>query len=216
MRRGFDYNNRKQGDRSQTRKSGHLKRRSLEKMYKTTRGTNKRKGGRPQAQENLIQAGRTLALTDGVLTAAIWRCRFELAKKKGFRDIEASKDAVEVAWRDFMQASSLYCMYVGEDPAESFPDPAEEVRRARYECKVLTDMMEQVVEKAEEYLESATKENSRDELCEDEDGGNELDAKVEIQRWVEQLSTMSKVNEMALEVFAANEVNEVNKENVKE
>merc|ERR1719357_1179056 len=186
MRRGFDYNNRKQGDRSQTRKSGHLKQRSLEKMYKRSRGTNKRKGGRPQAQENLIQAGRTLASTDGVLTAAIWRCRLELAKKKSFRDIEASKDAVEVAWRDFMKASSLYCVYIGEDPAESFPDPAEEVRRARYECKVLTDMMEQVVDKAEEYLESATKENSWDELHDDEDGGNELDAKVE------QLSTMNE------------------------
>merc|ERR1719244_2113035 len=146
------------------------------------RGTNERMGGRPQARKNksmLIQAGRTLASTDGVLTAAIWRCRLELAKKKSFRDIEASKDAVEAAGREFMQASSRYCMYVGEDPAESFPDPAEEVRRARYECKVLTDMMEQVVEKAEEYLESATEENNLDELCEDEDGGNELDAKVE-------------------------------------
>merc|ERR1719209_1249696 len=174
------------------------------------RETNARMGGRPQAQKNksvLIQAQRTLVSKDGVLTAAIWRCRLELAKKEGFRDIEASMDAVEAAGRDFMQASSLYCMYVGEDPAESFPDPAEEVRRARYECKVLTDMMEQVVEKAEEYLESATKENSRDQLCEDEDGGNELDAKVEIQRWVEQLSIMSKVNEMALEVSAANEMN---------
>ena len=69
-----------------------------------------------------------------------------------------------MAGRDFMQASSIYCMYVEEDPAESFPDPAEEVRRARYERKVLTDMMEQVVDKAEEYLESATKENSKDEL----------------------------------------------------
>ena len=76
-----------------------------------------------------------------------------------------------------------------------------------YEWKVLTDMMEQVVDKAEEYLESATKENSWDELHDDEDGGNELDAEVEVRLWVEQLSTMSKVNEMALEVSAANEVN---------
>ena len=151
------------------------------------RGTNKRMGGRPQTQ--LILAQKTLVSKDGVLTAAIWRCRLELAKKKGFRDIEASKDAVEVAGRDFMQASSRYCMYVGEDPAESFPDPAEEVRRALYERKVLTDIMEQVVEKAEEYLESATKENSWGELYEDEDCGNELDAEVELHLWVEQLST---------------------------
>merc|ERR1719209_1580489 len=188
------------------------------------RETNARMGGRPQAQKNksvLIQAQRTLVSKDGVLTAAIWRCRLELAKKEGFRDIEASMDAVKVAGRDFMQASSLYCMYVGEDPAESFPDPAEEVRRARYECKVLTDMMEQVVEKAEEYLESATKENSRDELCEDEDGGNELNAKVEVERWVkavryrqaqvqaiEAKEAPAKVNEVEPKVSNANEVNE--------
>ena len=183
------------------------------------RGTNKRMGGRPQAQ--LIQAQKTLASKDGVLTAAIWKCRLELAKKKGFRDIDASKDAVEVAGRDFMQASSIYCMYVEEDPAESFPDPAEEVRRALYERKVLTDMMEQVVEKAEEYLESATEEISLDELCEDEDGGNELDAKVKqpstvneascmvcnVNEVTPELSAVNEVNEEALEVSAANEVN---------
>ena len=72
---------------------------------------------------------------------------------------------------------------------------------------MLTDMMEQVVDKAEEYLESATKENSWDELHDDEDGGNELDAEVEVRLWVEQLSIMSKVNEMALELSAANKVN---------
>ena len=165
------------------------------------RGTNKRMGGRPQAQ--LIQAQKTLASKDGVLTAALWKCRLELAKKKGFRDIEASKDAVEVAGRDFMQASSTYCMYVEEDPAESFPDPAEEVRRARYECKLLTDLMELVVEKAEEYLEFATDENSLDELCEDEDGGNELDAKVE------QVSTVNEVNkENEVNVKEESSVNE--------
>ena len=172
---------------------------------RNTQGTYKRMGGRPRAQKNnsqLVQAQKTLVLKDGVLTAAIWRCRLELAKKKGFRDIEASKDAVEVAGRDFMQASSIYCMYVEEDPAESFPDPAEEVRRALYERKVLTDMMEQVVEKAEEYLESATEENRLDELCEDEDGGNELNAKV---NEVNEVSTVNDVN--------LNEVNEDNEEN---
>jgi hypothetical protein len=75
-------------------------------MNKTKRGTNERMGGKPQAQENkskLTQANKTLKMKDGVLTAAIWRCRLKLAKKKGFRDIEASKDAVEVAGRDFMR-----------------------------------------------------------------------------------------------------------------
>ena len=162
----------------------------------------------------LIQARKTLEKRDRVLTAAIRRYHFELAKRESLRDIDASKDQVEAAWKEFNHANSRYCVYAGWDPLEkdnTSDKQPEEVRRAGYEWKVLTDMTEQVIDEAEEYLESATKENSRDELCEDEDGGNELDAEVEIQRWVEQLSTMSKVNEMALELSAANEVNDVNK-----
>ena len=139
MRRGFDFTKSKEMNNE------------MQEMIKM-KGTNEWKGVKPQAQKNksvLIQAQKTLVSKDGVLTAAIWRCRLELAKKKGFRDIEASKDAVEVAGRDFMQASSIYCMYVEEDPAESFPDPAEEVRRVWYEWKVLSEMMEEVVKNQE-------------------------------------------------------------------
>jgi len=174
---------------------------SLEEMIKT-RGTNERK---------LIQAKKALEMSDRVLTAAIRRCHIELARKKGLRDVEASKDAVEAAWEEYNQAIARYCMYAGGDSIgrKEIEEQPEEVRRALYEWKVLTDMMEQVVDKAEEYLESATKENSRDELYEDEDGGNVLDAEVEVRLWVEQLSAMNKVNEMALEVSAMNKVNEV-------
>ena len=193
---------------------------SLDEMKKPTRGTNERKGGRPQAQENrskMIQARKTLEKRDRVLTAAIRRCHVELAKRKSLWDIEASKDEVEAAWNEFNQANSRYCASAGWVAYRKEEQP-EEVRRASYEWKVLTDMMEQVVDKAEEYLESATKEISCVELREDEDGGNELDAEMEVRLWVEQLSIMSKVNEMALEVSAANEmnaneVNDVNKVN---
>ena len=144
-------------------------------MMIKTRGTNERKGGKPQAHEvksKLIQAKKTLEKRDRVLAAAIRRCHFELARKRGLRDIEASKDAVEAAWNEYNQASSRYCMYAGEklgwirrggrDPfgGKEFEEQPEEVRRAWYEWKALLNMMEQVVEKAEEYLESATKENS--------------------------------------------------------
>ena len=180
------------------------------------RGTNERMGGKPQAQENkskLIKAKKTLEKRDRVLTAAIRRCHVELAKKESLRDIDASKNQVEAAWKEFNHANARYCAYAGWGPPFEEEEQPEEARRALFEWKVLTDMMEQVVDKAEEYLESATKEDSWDELCEDEDGGNELDAEVEVRLWVEQLSTMSKVNEMALEVSAANEVNDVNKVN---
>ena len=70
---------------------------SLEKMNKTKRGINERRGDKPQAQDNqskLIQARKTLEERDRVLMAAIRRCHIELAKKESLRDIEASKDAV--------------------------------------------------------------------------------------------------------------------------
>ena len=123
-------------------------------------GTNERKGGEPQAQENkskLIQAKKTLEKRDRVLAAAIRRCHIELARKKGLRDIEASKDAVEAAWKEFNHANARYCARAGWGPPFEKDKQPEEARRALYEWKVLTDMMEQVVDKAEEYLESATK-----------------------------------------------------------
>ena len=146
----------------------------------------------------LIHARETLELRDGVLMAAIRRCHIELAKRKSLWNIEASKNVVEVAWQEYMQASSRYCIYVGEDPFGKEEQP-EEARRAWYEWKVLYEMMEQVVEKAEEYLEqSDTKENSCDELCKDEDGGKELDAKVK------QLPTMNKDDYVAISTAKEN------------
>ena len=201
MRRGFDFTMSKEMTNE------------MQEMIKT-KGTNERMGDEPQAQDNkskLIQAKKTLERRDRVLTAAIRRCHVELAKKESLRDIEASKDAVEAAWNEYNQAIGRYCMYAGADSIgrKDFEEQPEEACRALYEWKVLTDMMEQVVDKAEEYLESATKENSKDELYDDEDGGNELDAEVEVRLWMEQLSIMSKVNEMALEVSTVNKVNEV-------
>ena len=103
-------------------------------------------------------------------------------------------------------------MYAGGDSIgmKELEEQPEEVRRAQYEWKTLLNMMEQVVEKAEEYLESATKEDSWDELCQDEDGGNELNAKVEQPSTVNEASCMvCNVNEEAPEVSAVNKVNEV-------
>ena len=177
------------------------------------RGTNKRMGGKPQAQENksrTIQANKTLEKSDRVLTAAIRRCHIELAKRTSLSDIEASKGAVEAAWEEFTHASTKYCVRTGENLFGKEEELSEEARRVRYEWIALLNMMEQVVEKAEEYLESATKENSCGESNDDGDDGGELDAdgaRRVIEAWMEQLSTMSKVNEMALELSAANKVN---------
>jgi len=180
-----------------------------------TRGTNGR------AQENqlkLIQARKTLKARDRVLMAAIRRCHTELAKRISFRDIEASKDAVEAAWDEFTHANSRYCVCAGWNPFRGKEeDQPEEARRVLYVWKALLNMMEQVVEKAEEYLESATKENSCGKNNDDGGDGGELDAdeaRRVIEAWIEQLSTMSKVNEMALEVSVVNEVNKENEVNV--
>ena len=200
------------------------------------RGTKERKGGEPQAQENkskLIQANKTLKKRDRVLAAAIRRCHFELARKKGLRDIETSKDAVEAAWNKFNHATASYCARAGENlsthPHRCFgyfeeEEQSEEARRAFYEWKVLTDMMEQVVDKAEEYLESATKENSWGKLY-DKDFNEDsyvtmYDAEHEIRLWMNEVNMRNEVNmneesgvvcdikEVAPEVSVVNKVNE--------
>jgi len=223
--------NRKQGDASQTSKSGHPKLQVLGKMTKTRgnfcrgaeeEGANRGKaagisprGKLQQEKSRTIQANKTLEKSDRVLTAAIRRCHIEMAKRTSFSDIEASKDAVEAAWKEFTHASTKYCVRTGENLFGKEEELSEEARRVRYEWIALLNMMEQVVEKAEEYLESATKENSCGDHNDDGGDGGELDAdeaRRVIEAWMEQLSTMSKVNELALEVSAANEV-KVNKVN---
>merc|ERR1719268_705909 len=219
MRRGFDFtmNNEMQEMNNEMQEMINEMQEMTNEMQEMikTKGTNERMGDEPQAQENeskLIQAHKALERWDRDLTAAIRRCHIELAKKrKSLSEIEASKDVVEAAWEEYNQAIARYCMYAGGDliGRKEIEEQPEEVRRALYEWTLLTDMMEQVVDKAEEYLESATKENSKDELYDDEDGGNELDAEVEVRLWMEQLSIMSKVNEMVLEVSTVNKVKEV-------
>ena len=63
----------------------------------------------------LIQATKTLEKRDRVLTAAIRRCHIELAKRKCLSEIEASKDAVEAAWKEFNHATARYCTHAGGD-----------------------------------------------------------------------------------------------------
>ena len=101
---------------------------------RNTQGTNKRMGGRPQTQENkskLIQARKTLEERDRDLTAAIRRCHIEL-KRKSLSEIEASKNAVEVAWREHMQASCWYSTYAGWNPFgwKNLEEQPEDARQA--------------------------------------------------------------------------------------
>ena len=163
-----------------------------------------------QEKSRMIQARKTLKLRDKVLTAAIRRCHIELAERTSFGKIEASKDAVEAAWNEFNHATARYCMHAGGDLSrKELDEQPEEARRAWYEWKALSNMMDEVVDKAEEYLEeSATRENYYD----DRDDGGKLDAKVE------QLSTMDEVNvdEVNMDEVNMDEVNmdEVNVDEV--
>merc|ERR1719454_1611949 len=96
-----------------------------------------------QEKSRMIQARKTLKLRDKVLTAAIRRCHVELAKRTSFGKIEASKDAVEAAWKEYNHAIARYCMYAGGDLVrrKELDEQPEEARRAWYEWKALTDMM---------------------------------------------------------------------------
>ena len=128
---------------------------SLEKMNKTKRGINERRGDKPQAQDNqskLIQAGKTLEERDRVLVAAIRRSHIELAKKrKSLSEIEASKDTVEAAWNEFNHANARYCARAGWGPPFEKDKQPEEPRRrstwnppprrtARMSCTTRTSM----------------------------------------------------------------------------
>merc|ERR1719474_2599399 len=64
-------------------------------------GTSPRGKLRRKNLSKLIKARKTLKARDGVLMAAIRRCHTELAKKKSLRDVEARKNEVEVAWREY-------------------------------------------------------------------------------------------------------------------
>merc|ERR1719268_534833 len=182
MRRGFDFtmNNEMQEMNNEMQEMINEMQEMTNEMQEMikTKGTNERMGDEPQAQENeskLIQAHKALKMRDRDLTAAIRRCHIELAKKrKSLSEIEATKDAVEAAWNKFNHATASYCARAGENlstyPHRCFgyfeeEGQPEEACQALYEWKVLTDMMEQVVDKAEEYLESATKDKQPEEAC---------------------------------------------------
>ena len=117
MRRGFDFTMSKEMNNEMQEMNNEMQEMTneMQEMIKM-KGTNERMGDEPQAQENkskLIRARKTLEKRDRDLTAAIRRCHVELAKKESLRDIDASKNQVEAAWKEFNHANSKYCVCAG-------------------------------------------------------------------------------------------------------
>jgi len=149
----------------------------------------------------MTQARKTLELRIEFLVDAISKCHMAVATRKRWKEIEASMDAVEIAWDRVKHTS--------------WEDGNHLLLR-----QDLPMMVERVFTKAEKYLAKAekyaeaemgperwamavkyreakevpelSKEDSYEMPCEDEDRGKELNA---------------KVDEVALEVSTVNEVN---------
>ena len=75
---------------------------------RNTQGTKERMGGEPQAQENRLKMTqtKTLELRIEFLVDAISKCHMAVATRKRWKEIEASMDAVEIAWDKIRRTSS--------------------------------------------------------------------------------------------------------------
>jgi len=181
--------------------------------------TNERMGGRPQAQENrskMIQAKKTLELRIEVLVDAMTGCHMAVATRKTRKEIEASMDAVEIAWDKIGRTRVEF----GSDAGLNFdhlPMMVEMVLRkaTKYLAKAQAKMekwWEAQVQALE--AEKATEVSEMNEVAPEVSEMNEVAPEVsEMNKVAPEVSEMNKVapevsavNEVALEVSAVNEV----------
>merc|ERR1719474_2230411 len=157
----------------------------MQEMMIKTKGTNERKGGEPQAQENkskLIHAREILELRIEVLVNAMSECHMAVATRKSWKEIEVSMDAVRIAWDKIRRTRSEF----GSDAGLNFDH--------------LPMMVEMVLTKATKYLAKAQAKMEK-----------WWEAQVqalEVKEVAQEVSAVSKVNEVAPEVSAVDEVNE--------
>jgi len=169
-------------------------------------------------QENkskLIHARKILELRIEVLVDAISECHMAVATRKMWKEIEASMDAVEIAWDKIRRTSSEFVSHAGLN-LDHLPMMVEMVltKAEKYLAKAQAKMEKwweaQVqaleAEKASEQPRETSYEMPRD----DEDRGKELNDKVN--EVAPEVSAVNEVNEVALEESTMNKVNNVNKD----
>jgi len=153
------------------------------------RGTNERMGGKPQAQENeskLIQARKTLELRIEVLVDAMTGCHMAVATRKTRKEIEASMDAVEIAWDKIGRTRVEF----GSDAGLNFDH--------------LPMMVEMVLTKATKYLAKA--QAKMEKWWEAQVQALEAEKATEVSEMNEVAPEVSEMNEVAPEVSEMNEV----------
>ena len=158
--------------------------------------------------EKMTQA-KILELRMEFLVDAISKCHMAVATRKRWKEIQASMDAVEIAW-DRIKLTSLE--FGSHDlNLDHLPMMVEMVLRkaTKYLAKAQAKMEKwweaQVQALEAEKASEQPRKTSYEMPCDDEDRGKELNAKVN-----EVASEVSAVNEVAPEVSAANKENEVN------
>jgi len=155
-------------------------------------------------QSKMTQARKTLELRIEILVNAISECHMAVATRKRWKEIEASMDAVEIAWDRIKRTSSEFSSH-------------------DLNLDHLPMMVEMVLKKAEKYLAKAQAkmekwweaqvqaweaEKASEQPRDDEDRGKELNA--EVNEVAPEVSAVNKVNEVEPEVSNVNKVNEVN------
>ena len=145
---------------------------------------------------------KILELRMEFLVDAISKCHMAVATRKRWKEIEASMDAVEIAWDRIKRTSSELGSH--DLNLDHLPMMVEMVLRkaTKYLAKAQAKMEKwweaQVQALEAEKASEQPRETSYEMPCDDEDRGKELNAKVD--EVALEVSTVNKENEVALEV----------------
>ena len=161
----------------------------------------------------MTQARKTLELRIEFLVDAMSECHMAVATRKRWKEIEASMDAVEIAWDRIRRTSSEFVSHAGLN-LDHLPMMVEMVltKAEKYLAKAQAKMEKwweaQVQAWEAEKASEQSRETSYEMPCDDEDRGKELNA--EVNEVAPEVSAVNKVNEVEPEVSNVNKVNEVN------
>ena len=169
----------------------------------------------------MTQARKTLELRIKFLVDAMSECHMAVATRKRWKEIEASMDAVEIAWDRIRRTSPEFVSYAGLNldhlpmmvemvltKAEKYLAKAEKYAEAQMGperwAKAVKYREAQV--QALEVTEVALEVSAVDEVNK---VAPEVSAVDEVNKVAPEVSAVDKVNKVALEVSAVDEVNKV-------
>jgi len=145
-------------------------------------------------QSKMTQARKTLELRIEILVNAISECHMAVATRKRWKEIEASMDAVEIAWDRIKRTSSEFSSH-------------------DLNLDHLPMMVEMVLKKAEKYLAKAQAKMEKwweaQVQALEAEKASEVSTVNEVAPEVSTVNAVDEVNKVAPEVSAVDEVNKV-------